>query len=129
MNHAAGFVPVKPGDILAEKHRVERVLGTGAMGVVVAATHVELHETRAIKFMLPSALGDAEGVERFLMLWRRLARHYADRDPEKILFGSGPHAVTDSSAIAREETPSSSATAIVVQQRSTETAVLRLSMS
>ena len=26
---------------------------------------------------------DNEGVERFVMFWRRLAAHYANRDPEK----------------------------------------------
>src|SRR5689334_9029642 len=58
--------PVQPGDILAGKYRVERVLGVGAMGVVVAALHVDLGERRALKFMLPSMLGNTEGVERFL---------------------------------------------------------------
>jgi serine/threonine-protein kinase len=62
----ARAAPVAPGDILAGKYRVERVLGAGGMGVVVAATHIDLMERRAIKFMLPSQLGDAEAVERFL---------------------------------------------------------------
>src|SRR5262249_54967047 len=57
--------PVSPGDILAGKYRVERVLGAGGMGVVVVATHLELGELRAIKFMTPSALEDADMVERF----------------------------------------------------------------
>ncbi|APR86721.1 Serine/threonine-protein kinase pkn3 [Minicystis rosea] len=72
MSH--GDAPIRPGDILAGKYRVERVLGSGAMGVVVAAMHVELHELRAIKFMLPSMLGDAEGVERFLREARAAVR-------------------------------------------------------
>jgi serine/threonine-protein kinase len=67
-------VPVRPGDILAGKYRVERVLGMGAMGVVVAATHLDLQELRAIKFMMPSELGDAEGAERFLREARAAAR-------------------------------------------------------
>src|SRR5262245_48407509 len=66
--------PVKVGDILADKYRVEKVLGIGAMGVVVAAMHIDLQEMRAIKFMLPSMLGDAEGVERFLREARAAVR-------------------------------------------------------
>src|SRR5438105_4524880 len=34
--------PVSPGDVLAGKYRVDRVLGAGGMGVVVAATQAEL---------------------------------------------------------------------------------------
>jgi serine/threonine-protein kinase len=62
----ARAAPVTPGDILAGKYRVERVLGAGGMGVVVAATHIDLMERRAIKFMLPTQLGNTEAVERFL---------------------------------------------------------------
>src|SRR5262245_51810241 len=58
--------PVQPGEILAGKYRVDRVLGTGGMGVVVAATHIELLETRAIKFMRATGLSNAEAVERFV---------------------------------------------------------------
>jgi serine/threonine-protein kinase len=66
--------PVQPGDILAGKYRVDRVLGMGGMGVVVAATHLDLQEPRAIKFMLPSALPDGEAVERFLREARATSR-------------------------------------------------------
>jgi serine/threonine-protein kinase len=66
--------PVQIGEILAGKYRVERLLGVGAMGVVVAAMHVDLHEIRAIKLMLPSMLGDVEGVERFLREARAVSK-------------------------------------------------------
>jgi hypothetical protein len=56
---------VRQGDILAGKYRVERVLGAGGMGVVVAAYHLQLHQKVAIKFLLPEALSNAEAVERF----------------------------------------------------------------
>ncbi|HTB76104.1 MAG TPA: serine/threonine-protein kinase [Polyangiaceae bacterium] len=56
---------VRQGDILARKYRVERVLGAGGMGVVVAACHLQLHQKVAIKFLLPEALSNAEAVERF----------------------------------------------------------------
>jgi serine/threonine-protein kinase len=56
---------VREGDILAGKYRVERVLGAGGMGVVVAAYHLQLHQRVAIKFLLAEALGNVEAVERF----------------------------------------------------------------
>jgi serine/threonine protein kinase len=56
---------VRQGDILAGKYRVERVLGVGGMGVVVAAHHIQLDEKVALKFLLPEALGNPEAVARF----------------------------------------------------------------
>jgi len=56
---------VREGDVLAGKYRVERVLGVGGMGVVVAAHHLQLDEKVALKFLLPDALGNAEAVARF----------------------------------------------------------------
>jgi len=61
----AAEMPVRPGDVLAGKYRVESVLGAGGMGVVVAVTHLELLEPRAIKFMRAEGLADADAVERF----------------------------------------------------------------
>ncbi|MEO8903019.1 MAG: protein kinase, partial [Polyangiaceae bacterium] len=51
--------------LIAGKYRIERVLGRGGMGVVVAAHHVVLDQVVAIKFLLPEALGSAEAVARF----------------------------------------------------------------
>src|SRR5262245_13473010 len=68
------IVPVEQGDILAGKYRVERVLGVGGMGVVVAATHIDLLELRALKFMLPNARSDAEPTERFVREARAAAK-------------------------------------------------------
>jgi eukaryotic-like serine/threonine-protein kinase len=56
---------VSEGQILAGKYRVERVLGQGGMGVVVAAHHLELDEKVAIKFLLPETLDNGEAVARF----------------------------------------------------------------
>ncbi len=56
---------VREGQILAGKYRVERVLGAGGMGVVVAAQHVQLDEKVAIKFLLPTMLGNPDVVRRF----------------------------------------------------------------
>ncbi len=57
--------PVEEGQILAGKYRVDRILGQGGMGVVVAARHIQLDEVVAIKFLLPEVLENAEAVERF----------------------------------------------------------------
>jgi len=57
---------VKPGDVLAGgKYRVEHLLGTGGMGVVVAARHVQLGQRVALKMMLADAASDPSSAERF----------------------------------------------------------------
>ena len=56
---------VKPGDVLAGKFRIDRVLGQGGMGMVVQAHHLQLDERVAIKFLLPEALNNGEAVARF----------------------------------------------------------------
>ena len=57
---------VRVGDLVAEKYRVDHVLGQGGMGFVVAATHVQLDQRVALKFLLPAIVGNQEVVERFL---------------------------------------------------------------
>src|SRR5687767_5066542 len=57
---------VKPGDVLGAKYRVERILGAGGMGIVVAATHIDLGQRVALKFMLKEAMQDSAQAERFL---------------------------------------------------------------
>jgi hypothetical protein len=44
---------------------VERELGVGGMGVVLAATHLELDEPVALKVMLPKFASNAEAASRF----------------------------------------------------------------
>ncbi len=61
-----GAAPVRPGDLLAGKYRVERVLGVGGMGVVVAARHEQLEQSVAIKFIREEALATTDAAERFL---------------------------------------------------------------
>jgi serine/threonine protein kinase len=56
----------RPGDVLAGKYRVERVLGRGGMGVVVAAHHLQLEERVALKFLLPEAVKNPHAVARFV---------------------------------------------------------------
>jgi hypothetical protein len=59
---------VKAGDVLAGKYRVERVLGSGGMGYVVAARHLQLDQLVAMKFLRGGATlnDDTEATGRFL---------------------------------------------------------------
>ncbi|MGZ3456492.1 MAG: serine/threonine-protein kinase [Polyangiales bacterium] len=66
--------PVEIGQMLAEKYRVERVLGEGGMGLVVLATHVELDQQVAIKCLLPEAAKNATAVDRFAREARACAK-------------------------------------------------------
>jgi serine/threonine-protein kinase len=50
------------GVVIDEKYRVERVIGRGAMGVVVAAMHVELGEPVALKFMATHGAAPSKGM-------------------------------------------------------------------
>lgn len=54
------------GTLLAEKFRVERVLGRGGMGVVVAATHLRLGQTVALKLLRSDRTTDETTKSRFL---------------------------------------------------------------
>jgi serine/threonine protein kinase len=69
-----GSIQVREGDLLAGKYRVERVLGVGGMGIVVAARHEELDKLVAIKFVRDESLASDEAVERFLRESRSAAR-------------------------------------------------------
>ena len=66
--------PVAPGDVVAGKYRIERVLGSGGMGVVVAARHIDLDQPVALKFILPHALAGKGNVERFMREARAAVR-------------------------------------------------------
>jgi serine/threonine-protein kinase len=62
---AAPGIP-RPGELIAAKFEVERVLGAGGMGVVLAARHVQLGQRVAIKFMHAEAARDPSAAARFL---------------------------------------------------------------
>ena len=66
--------PVATGDVIAGKYRVDRVLGAGGMGVVVAATHTQLDQRVALKFVLPHMLAGEVSVERFFREARSTAK-------------------------------------------------------
>jgi serine/threonine protein kinase len=57
---------IQEGDVVAGKYRVDRVLGEGGMGIVVAATHQHLDQRVALKCLLPSVAMRPEIVQRFI---------------------------------------------------------------
>jgi eukaryotic-like serine/threonine-protein kinase len=65
MDPSSPYCPIAPGVVVAGKYRVERTIGIGGMGVVVAARHLALDDRVAIKFLLPHALANTEAVNRF----------------------------------------------------------------
>jgi serine/threonine-protein kinase len=54
------------GHVVADRYRIERKLGTGAMGVVYLATQLDLRRKVALKLMLPEARARADADLRFL---------------------------------------------------------------
>ena len=66
--------PIAIGETLAGKYRIEHILGEGGMGVVVAATHLQLEQRVAIKFLLAAAMKKEELVARFAREARVLAK-------------------------------------------------------
>jgi serine/threonine-protein kinase len=64
----------EPGSVILGKYRVERVLGSGGMGVVVEATHVTLEQRVAIKLLNSELAQSHEIVARFLREARIAAR-------------------------------------------------------
>jgi serine/threonine-protein kinase len=68
-------MPFERGTVLVGKYRVERLLGQGGMGWVVEATHLQLDQRVALKFMNGSqAEARPEAVARFLKEARAAAR-------------------------------------------------------
>jgi serine/threonine-protein kinase len=64
---------IGPGEIIDGKYRVERVLGVGGMGFVVAARQIGLERRVALKFVRASR-SDADAIARFLREARAVAR-------------------------------------------------------
>jgi len=56
----------EPGVTLLGQYRIEKIVGRGAMGLVVAAWDTELHQHVAIKLLLGMTLTESEPAERFM---------------------------------------------------------------
>ena len=74
---AGGRSLLKVGDLLGSKYRVERLLGEGGMGVVVAAHHELLDQRVAVK-LLYGDVADREAQSRLLLEARSTAKLQSD---------------------------------------------------
>ncbi len=66
------------GQLLAGKYRVDRVIGEGGMGVVVAATHVAVDRPVAIKVLRQELANERDVIERFAREARAVGRIQSD---------------------------------------------------
>ena len=66
--------PIEPGGIVGGKYRIDRVIGFGGMGIVCAATHLELGTPIAVKFVRSERGSDDRAVARFLTEARAAAQ-------------------------------------------------------
>src|SRR6185503_12979591 len=57
---------LRAGDVVVDKYRIERQLGSGGMGIVLQATHLQLNQPVALKFLVDSGLEPGVAAERFL---------------------------------------------------------------
>ncbi len=80
-------LPIHRGDVFAGKYRVDRVLGSGGMGMVLRAKHIQLDEMVAIKVLLPD-LGTADRVARFEREARAAAKIKGDHVARVMDLGS-----------------------------------------
>jgi serine/threonine-protein kinase len=65
---------VREGDVLDGKYRIDKILGVGGMGVVVAAHNVALDTRVALKFLLPEMVANRDAMARFAREARAAAK-------------------------------------------------------
>lgn len=71
-------LPIALGQVVAQKYRVDRFIGQGGMGVVVAGFHLELDQPVAIKFLVSESGLESEGAERFRREARAAAKIHSE---------------------------------------------------
>lgn len=68
------FYAVSAGELIGGKYRVDGVIGEGGMGVVFAATHLDLHCTVALKVIRPEFQQQPDLVARLMLEARAAAQ-------------------------------------------------------
>ncbi|HTQ04603.1 MAG TPA: serine/threonine-protein kinase [Polyangiaceae bacterium] len=66
--------PVRVGDVVGGRFRIDRLLGSGSMGFVVAAWHLELDQPVALKLLNADVFEQGEAAARFRREVRAAAR-------------------------------------------------------
>ena len=94
------MTPFQPGAVLAGKYRIERLLGEGGMGCVMLATHLQLDQQVALKFIhARHAESRPDAVARFFREARAAARirseHVARVMDVGVLEGGAPYLVME----------------------------------
>jgi serine/threonine-protein kinase len=87
-----------PGQVIADKFRIDRILGEGGMGVVVAATHLQLDERVALKFLRTEVNERPDLVKRFTQEARaavKLKSEYVARTYDVGLEDGAPYIVME----------------------------------
>jgi hypothetical protein len=85
--NAASDVAPAPGEHIAGKYVVEALLGSGGMGLVLSARHLQLNQTVAIKLLRPGAAG-ASSAARFLREARAAASIRSEHVARVLDFGT-----------------------------------------
>jgi serine/threonine-protein kinase len=74
--------PLRAGDVVADRYRVEQVLGCGAMAWVLSATHVQRNATVALQFL--RFRSTREAVARFFPVGRTAAQVSSEAAPRTL---------------------------------------------
>lgn len=90
---SAADLGLTSGEVLGGKYRIVNLIGEGGMGYVMAATHVELGELVALKFLRPEALQFQELVGRFGREAQAAARIRSEHVARVYDVGSTPQGV------------------------------------
>ena len=83
--------PVKIGEVIGGRYRIDRLLGAGSMGFVVAAWHLELDQPVALKLLNSDVFEQGEAATRFRREVRAAARIKSEHVCRVIDVGSLEH--------------------------------------
>lgn len=89
-NSALPSVNLHVGDIVADRYRIERLLGQGGMGVILVATREQLGDQVAMKLLRSEMLAHPGAAERFLREARTMVRFRSEHVARVLDVGSLP---------------------------------------